>query len=270
MKPAPFEYHRPESLDEALELLAEHGDEAKPLAGGQSLVPLLAMRLAQPAHLVDLNRVSELAGWQHQSGGVRLGALVRHATLENPPTDLQLPEVVPTAVRHIGHVAIRNRGTVGGSIAHADPAAEWPALLLALDGTVTARSSRGERSIPAADLFLGPLMTAIEPDELLTDVELRPRGGRGAFAEIERRHGDFALVGAVCDSGRVAVFGTASRAQRLTEVEVLVADGVRDPREIAATAERQIEAGGDVHASAAYRRKVGGRLVAEVVGRCLS
>lgn len=269
MKPAPFEYHRPESLAEAVGVLAEHGDEAKPLAGGQSLVPLLAMRLAQPAHIIDLNRVPELVGARTKGGEIRLGALTRHATLEEPPPELSLPGVVATAARHIGHTAIRNRGTVGGSLAHADPAAEWPALLLVLDGSVTVRSARGERGIPAADLFLGPLMTAIEPDEIVTEVRLQPKGGRGAFAEIERRHGDFALVGAICDSGRVAVFGTGSRAQRLSTVEALIAQGASDSTEIAAAAEGEIEAANDLHASAAYRRRVGGQLVAEVVGRCL-
>lgn len=270
MKPAPFEYHRPESLGEALSLLAELGDEAKPLAGGQSLVPLLAMRLAQPGHIVDLERVPELRGVERNNGGVTIRAMTPQSEIVRRGRELDLPAAVREAVPHIGHFQIRNRGTVGGSITHGDPAAEWPALLLLLDASITARSARQQRTIAAADFYLGPLMTTLEPDELVVDIRMPSRAGPSAFAEVERRHGDFALVGAACDSGRVAVFGTGSRPQRLPQVESFIGANGSDLRELARLAEIEIEAVSDIHASAAYRKKVGGELVARVVSQCLA
>jgi carbon-monoxide dehydrogenase medium subunit len=270
VKPAPFEYHRPDTLEEALSLMAELGDEAKPLAGGQSLVPLLAMRLAQPAHIVDLERVPELRGVERNSGGVIIRAMTRQSEIVRQGAELDLPAAVREAVLHIGHFQIRNRGTVGGSITHGDPAAEWPALLLLLDASITACSARAERTIAATDFYLGPLMTALEPDELVVDIRIPSRSGASAFAEVERRHGDFALVGAACDAGRVAVFGAGSRPQRLPQVESFIAADRVDLGELARLAEVEIEAVSDIHASAAYRKKVGGELVAGVVSQCLA
>lgn len=248
MKAAPFRYCRPATLEEALELLAEHGDEAKVLAGGQSLIPLMAMRLARPAVLIDIAEIPELRRRTRGS----LGAMVTNAALEEDPAGL--PPIIAAALPHIGHFQIRSRGTVGGALAHLDPAGEWPALALLLDVRLTLRSKhRGERTLAAADFMLGPLTTAIEADELLTtitfsdeDLAAHPFG----FAEIARRPGDFALVGAACvirhGALRVVVFGTGGLPR-------LIDSG------------QEVEATGDAHASAAYRRAVGGELVARVV-----
>ncbi|MDQ6917794.1 MAG: FAD binding domain-containing protein [Candidatus Dormibacteraeota bacterium] len=247
MKAAAFAYHRPRSLAEALDLLAEHGDDAKPLAGGQSLVPLLAMRLAQPAVIVDLAEVPELK----QRSGTTIGAMVTNAALERDPAGL--PPIASAALPHVGHFQIRNRGTIGGSLAHLAPAAEWPALALLLEARLTLRSrDRGERTLVTADFMLGPLTTALAPDELLTSITFPewPAEGRWGFAEIARRPGDFALAGAACTvrdgRRRVVVFATGSLPQLLVEGE-----------NIAAT--------GDLHAGAPYRSAVAGRLVARVL-----
>ena len=247
MKPAPFAYHRPRGLEEALDLLAEHGEEAKALAGGQSLVPLMAMRLAQPAVIVDLGEVPEL---RERAGG-SVGAMVTNAALERDPSGL--PPVVGAALPHLGHFQVRNRGTIGGSLAHADPAAEWPALALLVEATLTLRSrDRGERMVPASDFMTGPLTTVLAADELVTRVSFPdwPADGRWGFAEVARRPGDFALAGAACTvvggRRRVVVFAAGPRPQ-------LLADGA------------EIEAGGDLHAGAAYRRAVAGRLVERVL-----
>ena len=244
MKAAPFEYHRPSTLAEALELV---GEEARPLAGGQSLLPLLAMRLSRPERLVDLQAVREL----QMREGDRLGAMVSNARLER---DGGLPPLVAAALPRIGHWQIRTRSTVGGSLAHMDPAAEWPALALALDAVVVAISARhGQRRIPAAELPLGPLTTSLAADELLVSLEL-PAWAETApwhFEEVARRPGDFALVGVAATKPpdappRVAVFGAGP-------VPVLVAPG-REPSQ-------QLEPATDVPASAAYRREVAARLV---------
>jgi carbon-monoxide dehydrogenase medium subunit len=249
VKAAAFIYHRPRSLAEALDLLAEHGGDAKALAGGQSLVPLMAMRLAQPAVVVDLAEIPEL----RERTATTVGAMVTNAVLER---DLgELPPIVGAALPQIGHFQVRNRGTVGGSLAHLDPAAEWPALALLLDARLTLRSrDRGERTLAAADFMLGPLTTALEPDELLTSVTFPawPSNARWGFAEVARRPGDFALAGAACSvlegRRRVVVFATGALPQLLRE---------GDP--IAAT--------GDLHAGAAYRSAVAGRLVDQVLAQ---
>jgi aerobic carbon-monoxide dehydrogenase medium subunit len=258
VKPPPFGYRRPESLREALDVLAETGDEARPLAGGQSLLPLLAMRLARPALLVDLQRVPELRGVQATDDRLRVGAMTREAELERVPA---LPGVVAAALPHVGHFQIRSRGTVGGSLAHMDPAAEWPALALLLDAELEAASVRGRRSIAARDFALGPLTTALAPDELLVALNLRDAGGAFGFLEVERRPGDFALVGAACHRGRVVVFATGGAPQRLERCEAHLRQGGGSGGELRALAEAEIEATGDVHVSAAYRRRVGARLV---------
>jgi carbon-monoxide dehydrogenase medium subunit len=249
VKAAPFAYHRPTSLPEALDLLAEHGGDAKALAGGQSLVPLMAMRLAQPAVIVDLAEVPEL---KYRSGSM-VGAMVTNAALERDPSGL--PPIVPAALPHVGHFQIRNRGTLGGSLAHLDPAAEWPALALLLEARLNLRSrDRGERTLSAEEFMLGPLTTALEPDELLTSVTFPdwPAEGRWGFAEIARRPGDFALAGAACSvvdgRRRVVVFATGA-------VPQLLEKGVP----IAAT--------GDLHAGAAYRSTVAARLVEQVLAQ---
>ena len=263
MKPPPFEYHRPEVLQEALGLLAEHGDQARPLAGGQSLVPLLAMRLVRPGHIVDLDRVAELRQIAVADGRVRIGAMARQRDLEHDP---RMPGLVSAAIPHVGHFQIRNRGTVGGSLCHLDPAAEWPAVALALDAVMVAASVRGRREIAADDFMLGPQLTGLAADELLVEVIVPLRDEGFGFAEVTRRGvGDFALVGAACQASAVAVFGTGPRAQRLTAVEDLLNSGGGTRAEVAALAATEIQATDDLHTSSRYRREVAAMLVGAVV-----
>ena len=210
MKPAPFEYHCPASVAEAVSLLGSLED-AKVLAGGQSLIPLLNFRLARPEHLVDINRLDELNRVYERDGGLAVGATVRQADLEANSLAAARCPLLPLALRLVAHPVIRNRGTVCGSLAHADPAAELCATLLALDGRVIARSERGEREIAAADLFRGPMDSALEPDELLIEAWFPAVAGRVAIAEEARRHGDFAMAGAVRAGNRLVLFGVATR-----------------------------------------------------------
>ncbi|HEY8760636.1 MAG TPA: FAD binding domain-containing protein [Candidatus Dormibacteraeota bacterium] len=210
MKPAPFEYHSPLSVAETVSLLGSLED-AKVLAGGQSLIPLLNFRLARPAHLVDINRLAELDRVYERDGGLAVGATVRQADLEVNPLAASRCPLLPLALRLVAHPVIRNRGTVCGSLAHADPAAELCATLLALEGRVIARSERGEREIAADDFFRGPMDSALEPDELLTEAWFPAAAGRVAIAEEARRHGDFAMAGAVRVDDRLVLFGVATR-----------------------------------------------------------
>ncbi|HEX9312764.1 MAG TPA: FAD binding domain-containing protein, partial [Actinomycetota bacterium] len=196
MKPPPFKYARPGELDEVLALLSEHGDEAKLLAGGQSLIPLLNFRLARPSVLVDLNSVSGLDGMTSQNGTIGLGAMVRQRAAERSPDVGSSCPLIVQALRHVAHLQIRNRGTVGGSIAHADPAAELPAVALALDAEMVVRSAAGERVVPASEFFQGPFTTAVGPEEVLVEVRFpKLAGARSTFLELARRSGDFALAG---------------------------------------------------------------------------
>ena len=263
MKLPAFEYHRPAVLEEALGLMAEHGDQVKPLAGGQSLIPLLAMRRVRPGHIVDLHRVAELKQISVVDGRVRIGAMARQRDLEHDP---RMPGLVRAAIPHIGQFQSRNRGTVGGSLAHMDPAAEWPAVALALDAVMVAASVRGRREIAADDFMLGPQLTVLEPDELLVEV-IVPVGDEGfGFAEVTRRGvGDFALVGAACQASAVVVFGAGPRAQRLTAVEELLNSGGGSRAEVAALAATEIQATDDLHTSSQYRREVAAMLVGAVV-----
>lgn len=219
MKPAPFEYHAPQTVADAVSLLAEHGDEAKALAGGQSLVPMLALRLARFAHLVDLGRVSELTGIERSNGTVVIGAMTRQAQLERHPVVGADVPLLARATPLIGHFQIRNRGTVGGSLAHADPASEYPAVAVALDAEMRIAGSGGRRGVAARDFFVSTWMTCLEPDELLVATAFPVWSGRCGFAveEVARRHGDFALAGAACaveldGRDRVSRVGSASSA----------------------------------------------------------
>ena len=277
MKPAAFEYSDPRSLDDALALLARHGDDAKVLAGGQSLVPMLNFRLARPAILIDINRVGGLDVLAETGGALRIGALVRQRMLERWARD-RAP-LLATALGHVGHAAIRNRGTVAGSVVHADPAAELPALLLALDGGVAARSVRGERLIPAATLFQGPLMTSLAADEIVTETRWSlPAAGDGwGFHEVARRHGDFALVGAVAIVGlrggrlervRIAVFAAGPTPIRMASAERVLAGQAPSPAlfaEAAQAATRELDTQADLHATAEYRRAVAATLIARAL-----
>ena len=275
VKAAPFEYVAPTTLDEAVSVLGERGDAAKILAGGQSLAPLLVMRLARPELLVDINGIAGLDGIRFEDGMLRLGALVRQRTVEQDPVVREHFPLVTEAVATIGHVAIRNRGTVGGSLAHADPAAEWPALLLALDGEVEVVGPQGSRSIGAADLFVTVMTTSLAPDEIVREVRLRlPDGAVGtAFVELARRHGDFAIVGVAAVLGmehglvahcRLALSGVGDTAVRARAAEASFLGGGAGDEAIeaaAAAAASEIQPAGDIQGSADYRRKVAAVLV---------
>ncbi|MEX5633256.1 FAD binding domain-containing protein [Parafrankia sp. FMc2] len=278
MKPAPFAYHAPSSLDEAVALLAEHGDGAKVLAGGQSLVPMLALRLAVFDHLIDLGRIPELRGLERRGGTIRLGAGTTHAAVGSSAEVAEAVPLLSRATPFIGHFQIRNRGTIGGAIAHADPAAEYPAVALALDAELETVSPRGQRTIPAADFFTGTWTTALADDEILTGVTFPVWGGRSGHAieELARRHGDFAVAGATValeldDDGRVGrcaigLLGLGSTPERATTAEATVtgtaiADvDAQAVGEAAMAALRSVPA--DLHGSADYRRRVGAAMVA--------
>ncbi|MFQ5691104.1 MAG: FAD binding domain-containing protein [Gemmatimonadota bacterium] len=198
MKPPPFDYFVPDTLEEALGLLAEHGYDAKPLAGGQSLIPMLNFRLACPAVLVDLNRIASLGGIHPgEDGGLRIGAMARQRDVERSALVAERAPLLADAMPHVAHPQIRNRGTVGGSAAHADPAAELPAVLLALEARFRIQGPDGERVVPASDFFASLFTTALAPEELLVAIEIPPLppGSGWAFEEVARRHGDYALVG---------------------------------------------------------------------------
>jgi aerobic carbon-monoxide dehydrogenase medium subunit len=269
MKPPRFSYYDPETAGEAVALLAEHGDGAKVLAGGQSLVPMMSLRLAYPDALVDINRLSELDYVERSDGELAIGALTRHTTLEHSPDVARACPLVTTAMRWVAHEAIRNRGTIGGSLAHADPAAELPAVALALDATLVATSLDGAREISVEHFFAMPFVSALQDGELLTEVRLpvQPAAAGCAVHELARRHGDFALAGVaatvVLEGGSVARAGVVSFATgptpvRLTAVEKAVAGTSADAdlAEVADLAGDEIAPTSDVHASADYRRRV--------------
>jgi carbon-monoxide dehydrogenase medium subunit len=263
VKPAVFEHVPVASVDEAVAALSEHGDEAKVLAGGQSLVPLLNMRLARPSVLVDVNRVAGLDAVE-VDGALTLGALVRQADALDSAAVGEHAPLLREALRHVGHPATRNRGTVAGSIAHADPAAELPAVLLALDGEVDVAGPGGERTIAAERLFLGPFTTLLAHDELLTRVRVPLLGDRSfGFVELARRPGDFALAGAAVSLGpaRIVLFGLGGAPARVPEAERALEQGA-GAAEVAAVAVRDLDPVTDVHADGAYRRRA-----AEVVLR---
>ena len=259
MKPAPFAYRSAETVEEAVALLAELGEDARVLAGGQSLVPMLNLRLARPSALVDVGRVAALAGMS-ANGALRLGATTRQADALRSALVAERAPLLVEALRHVGHPATRSRGTVGGSIAHADPAAELPAVLLALDGEAVVVSAAGERIVAAASLFAGPFSTTLAEGELLTALRLGapPDGARHGFAEIARRRGDFALAGAAAvvapGYARVALFAVAPCAFRASEAERALEQGA-GAEEAARLAAAASDPSGDPHATAAYRRE---------------
>lgn len=280
MKPAPFTYHAPDSLDEALALRAQHAGDGAALAGGQSLVPILSLRLASPTVLIDVGRLGELATIVREGDELHVGASTRQRTAENSPDVAASCGLLAEALPWIGHPSTRNRGTVGGSLAHADPAGELPAVALALDARLTLRSERGERVVAAGEFFHGFMSTAIEPDELLVRLTLpadAPRSG-ASFLEVARRHGDFALVavaavvclgeGDAIAAARIAVAGVDGTPVRASEAEALLRGGTAGAAlfaEAAARAAQGLEPHGDLHASAAYRRHVAGILVARAL-----
>lgn len=275
MKPAAFAYRAPRDLDEALALLAEHGDDAKPLAGGQSLVPMMNYRLVRPAVLVDLNRIAGLGALYAGPAVLRIGALVRTAQLARDPLVASGWPLLRAAALHVGHAAIRNRGTVCGSLAHADPHAELPAALLALDAILHLRSVRGSRALPAAEFFTDFYTTALEPDELLVEVEVpMPPPGAHGFAEFTRTHGDFALAGAAvqlaldpngrCTHAAIGIFGGGATPLRARGAETAVRGGLLDAAAIQG-ASAEAASACDPPEPAEYRRA----LVAEMTRRAL-
>ncbi|HSL48270.1 MAG TPA: FAD binding domain-containing protein [Candidatus Deferrimicrobiaceae bacterium] len=281
MKPAPFEYHRPASLAETFDLLDRYGDDGRILAGGQSLVPALNLRLATPRAIIDINRVPDLGAIRVTDRGLAVGALVRQEALERSPLVRAHAPLIAAALPHVGHSAIRARGTIGGSLALADPAAELPACAVALGATIRAGRRGGSREIAADDFFRGIYTTALAPGELVTEILVpRPAAGwRWGFEELARRHGDFALAGlaagARIDAGvvaeaRLVFLGVGTRPVRARRAEAALA-GRRADAETLAGAGRALDGDldppGDVHGSPALRRHLARVLLARVVGR---
>ena len=275
MKSSQFEYFAPESVEETVSLLGQHGEEAKILAGGQSLVPLLALRLAIPTVVIDINRVKSLDYVKVEGDVVRVGALARHRTIEKHEELARRCPMIKDAVSLVGHVAIRNRGTVVGSMAHADPSSEWPAIALALDAEIDAVGPNGKRTIPASSFFMSFLMTALEPDEVATEIRFKIPSGRvgSSFVELARRHGDFAVAGAggllsVAQDGaiadaRVVLIGVGATALRIDEAERALtgkATSKEAYEEAAAAVNDSIDPTGDVHGSSEFRRSIAGVL----------
>jgi CO/xanthine dehydrogenase FAD-binding subunit len=281
MKPALFRYYDPASLEHALALLGEWGDDAKILAGGQTLGPMLGLRVLSPGAVIDINPLTDLDYRRDTEDGLAIGALTRQQALEDDANLARRQPLVAEAIPFIAHRAIRNRGTVGGSLAHADPAAEWGGLAMTLDARLVARSRASERVIAAADFFTGLLETVLAPDEMLTEVRLPrwPTGAGWSFIEFSRRHGDFAICGIACvialapdgntTQARLTAFGVEPCPKRLARAEaVLRGERANEARIVQAAemAATEVDAMGDRQASAEYRR----HLVEVLVGRALT
>jgi carbon-monoxide dehydrogenase medium subunit len=285
MKPPPFTYHACRTIDEAVGVLDSDPDGAKVLAGGQSLVPMLNLRLAAPDNLVDLNGIPDLAYIRAESGGVAIGATTRQYLVERSDELHSALPVVREALSHVGHSQIRNRGTVVGSICHADPAAEMPAVFLTVGGEITARSSAGTRKIRSEDFFESYLTTSLDPNEIATEVRFDAPSGRTGwyFEEVARRHGDFAMLGVVAlislegdtvSRARITIFGGGSTPLRMSATEQLITGAtVGDIGGLLARAAEQASAAvrptDDIHASADYRRHVAGVLTKRAITRSL-
>jgi carbon-monoxide dehydrogenase medium subunit len=281
MKPVPFEYHRPASLAETFDLLDRYGDDGRLLAGGQSLVPALNLRLAAPRAVIDINRIPDLDVIRVTADGLVIGALARQEALERSPLVREHAPLIAMAVPHVGHSAIRARGTIGGSLALADPAAELPACAVALGATIRVGRRGGTRNIAADDFFRGIYTTALVPGEIVTEI-LVPRaaaGWRWGFDELARRHGDFALAGLAAgsrsDAGvlaelRLVFLGVGTRPVRARSAEAALAGRRADADALAAAGralDRDLDPPGDVHGSPALRRHLARVLLARVVGR---
>ncbi len=271
MKPAPFEYYAPTTIEEALAILAEYGYEAKVLAGGQSLIPMMNFRLVQPSVLVDLNNIPELAYIEPgENGGLRIGAMTRHYQVEISPLVAERAPLIHSTMPKIAYPQVRSRGTFGGSVSHADPAAELPTLSIALGGQFHLRSQRGERWVPASEFFLGLFTTALEPDELLVEAALPPLPPRSGWSlmEVARRPHDFALMGAAtvvtldeqghCQHARLVFLSAgespmvARRAAEMLNGQAPSAEAIHAAAELASREE--IDPSSDIHASAEFRR----------------
>ncbi|MCB0067385.1 MAG: xanthine dehydrogenase family protein subunit M [Caldilinea sp.] len=290
MKPAPFAYFAPHNLDEALDLLAQHGYDGKVLAGGQSLIPTMNFRLAQPAALVDINRVAELAFLDEDAGGgLRIGALTRQRTLERSAAVASRAPLLHATMPYIAHVQIRNRGTLGGSLAHADPAAELPAVMVALGARFRLQSRRGARWVAAADFYIGLFTTALQEDELIAEIEIPAMPARAGWSiqEIARRHGDYAIVGVaavveldpagLCRAARLIYFSVGEGPTAAPSAAAVLLGQPADDGVIAAAAraaaQQDIDPLGDIHATPAYRRHLvevlGRRALQEAFGRAV-
>jgi CO/xanthine dehydrogenase FAD-binding subunit len=281
MKPPAFEYVAVASMDEAIAQLAAYGDDARILAGGQSLMPILNMRLATPGRLVDLNRVGALSYIVERAGGVAIGAMTRQRTAERSELIAAAVPLLAKALPWIGHSAIRNRGTIGGSLAHADPAAELPGVAVCLDARFTVRGQAGERTLAARDFFRGYLTTALAPTELLTEVWFpsAPVGSGAAWIEFARRHGDYALVGVAAvvtlegstvRQASLAVIGVDGVPVRVVDAERLLVGLPLSAESMAAAAEsvrRTLQPHDDIHATAAYRRHLAGIITVRALTR---
>jgi carbon-monoxide dehydrogenase medium subunit len=268
MIPAQFDYVAPATLDEAVRLVADHADDAKILAGGQSLLPAMKLRLAQPALLVDIGRIRDLSYITAENGHIRIGAMTTHYEIESSGALAERCPLLPETAAHIGDVQVRNRGTLGGSLVHADPAADWPAAILALGAELVVVGPSGERTVAADDFFVDMMTTAIEPNEILREIRIPvPRGGMGsAYVKVRQPASGFAVVGVAvcvargadgtCADARIGVTGIASKAFRATSVERgLVGasfDGGLDAA--AALVDDGVDVNGDLYASADYRR----------------
>ncbi len=285
MKPAPFEYFAPLELEETLELLQRYGEDAKVLAGGQSLMPLMNLRLARPKVIIDINRLSRLSSISAgANGGLVIGALMRQRAVERSAMVQECNPLLAATMPLIAHFQIRNRGTVGGSLAHADPAAELPAVSVVLGAEFVLQSARGERVVRAEDFFVDTMTTAIQPDELLTEIRMPGwRPGLGwAIDEITRRRGDFAMVGVAvlvqmngseaCRDARIALFGMGGKPVRVPRAEGMLRGKAPDQKtllEIAKSVSDELDPDSDVHASAEYRKEVGGVLTRRALERAL-
>ena len=276
MKLPPLEYACPASLSEAVALLASGGGDARAIAGGQSLMPMLAFRVVAPTLLVDLRKLPELKDIKITADGVRLGAMVRWRDIEDDARLETAHPLLKAAIEHVAHYQIRNRGTVGGSIAHADPAAEMPGICVACDAEIAATGSNGARTISADDFFVGALTTALEHDEIITEIRLPawPAQRRWGFREFSRRRGDFAMAAAAlfydqdaagkAINAHVGIIGLGDRPRRVPEVEAVINGSVVDEAVMERAAEvtsATVEAQEDIHASAAYRRSLAGTMV---------
>jgi carbon-monoxide dehydrogenase medium subunit len=270
MKPASFEYHAPTTVDEALTLLQANGPDCRVLAGGQTLIPMMNFRLASPPVIVDLNRIPDLVYIKDKGDAVCIGAMTRQRTIEFSPVIADKLPLLTAAIKLVGHLPTRSRGTIGGSIANADPAAELPMVLQVLDGAVVVRGPRGQRSIAASDLFQGAMTTSIAPDEILVEVRLpvMPAGAGFAIEEFARRHGDFAIAAVIavilrdgrgCARACIATAGVSSHSERLRAAEQILEQHGLGEHAIAQAAEAAAEAVeplSDRQASAAYRRQL--------------
>ena len=281
MKPPPFEYFAPNTLDEALQIMADYGDEAKPLAGGQSLIPTMNFRLAQPEVLVDLNGIAELAYIQSTADGISVGAMTRQRSIERSPLIAEHAPLIHETMPYIAHPQIRNRGTFGGNLAHTDPASELPAVTTALNARFRTQSNSGERWFTADEFFVDLFTTALEPEELLVEIVIPPMAAHTgyAFREVSRRHGDYALVGVaatvtldaegLCESARLVYLSVGDKPVEATQAtaaltgQKLTAAAIAAAAEIAA--EQDIDPPGDIHASVSYRRHLAKVLAKQVL-----